>query len=101
MMKGLSWLKRLSPFLVFALGAFCATLLPPQLPVTTFGIVAPNNLRPMTVTGILPGDVVIALAFAAAAVVAAASTFVGGGVGICDIVASLGKSWVVIKLCKY
>jgi hypothetical protein len=50
----------------------------------------------MTATGILPGDAVIVLAFAAV-VAAAASTFVGGGVGIHDIVASLGESWVVIN----
>ncbi len=48
-----------------------------------------------TVTGILPGDVVIALALAAAA--AAASTFIGGGVGICNIVALLGESWIVMN----
>ncbi len=72
--------------------AFCAAMLPLQLPVTTFGIVASIDLRPMTVTGVLPGDIMIALAFAAAA--AAASTFVGGGVGIWDIEALLGESWV-------
>ncbi len=61
---------------VFA--AFCATPLPPQLPARMFGIVAPIGLRPMTATGILLGDIVIALAFAVAAA-AAALTFVGGG----------------------
>jgi hypothetical protein len=91
---GLSWLKRPSPFWFFAFAAFCATPLPLQLPAATFGIVMPINLRPMTATGILPGDVVIALAFAAAAAVAAASTFVGGGVEICNIVALLRESWV-------
>jgi hypothetical protein len=56
------------------------TPLPPQLPATSFGIVAPINLRPMAAMGILPGDVVIALAFTATAAVAvAASTFGGGG----------------------
>jgi hypothetical protein len=87
-MRGLSWLKRPSPFWVFAFAAFCAALLPPRLPVTTFGIVAPINLRPMTATGVPPVDAVIALAFVVAAVAAvAASAFVGGRVGICDIVA--------------
>ncbi len=50
----------------------------------------------MKATGVQPGDVIIALAFAAAAAEAAvaALTFVGGGVGIWDIVASLRESWV-------
>jgi hypothetical protein len=39
-----------------------------------------------------PGDKGIALAFAAIAAVA--STFVGGGNEVHDIVASLGESWV-------
>ncbi len=83
---------------MFAFVAFCAAPLPPRLPATTFGIIVPINLRPMAATGILPGDVVIALAFAVAAAVAvvavAASTIVGGGVGVRDIRASLGESWV-------
>ncbi len=84
-------MKRPSPFLVFAFTAFCAALLPPRLLATTFVIIAPINLRPMAVTGILPGDIVIALAFAAAAAAAAAaaSTFVGGGDRVRDIIASL------------
>ncbi len=55
------------------------TPLPLQFPATKFGIVAPINLRPMTATGVRPVDVVIALAFAAAAVAAVASTLEGGG----------------------
>jgi hypothetical protein len=78
---------------VLAFAAFCATPLPPRLPATTFGIIVPINLRPMAATGVLLGDVVIALAFAAAAA-AAASTFVVGGDGVRDIVALLGESWV-------
>ncbi len=67
---------------MFAFTAFCAAPLPPQLPARAFGIVAPINLRPIKATGVVPGDVVIALTFAAAAAAAAvASTFVGGGVG--------------------
>jgi hypothetical protein len=78
--RGLSWLKCPSPNLVFAFAAFCAAPLPLQLPARMFGIVTPINLRPMTATGILPGDVMIALAFAAATVaVAVAFMFVGGG----------------------
>ncbi len=77
---------------MLAFAAFCATRLPPRLLAMTFGIIAPIDLRPMAETGILLGDVVIALVFAAA--VAAASTFVGGGDGVCDIVALLGESWV-------
>ncbi len=79
---------------MFAFMAFCAVALPPRLPATTFRIVAPIDLRPMTVTGILPGDIVNALTFVAMAAAAAALTFVGGGVGICNIVALLGESWV-------
>ncbi len=94
-MRGLSWLKCPSPFWVFAFAAFCAALLPPRLPAMTFGIVTPIVLRLMTATGIPPQDIVIALAFAVAAVAAAvASTLVGGGVRICDIIALLGESWV-------
>ncbi len=79
-MRGLSWLKHPSPFWVFAFVTFFAALLPPRLLVTTFGIIAPINLRPMTATGITPGYVVIALAFAAAAAAAAAAAmFVRGG----------------------
>jgi hypothetical protein len=70
-----------------------------------FEIVTPIDLRPMAATGVPPGDIVIALAFAVAATAVAAaaaaaaaavvaSTFGGGGVGVCDIVALLGKSWV-------
>ncbi len=82
-MRGLSWLKRPSPFLVFAFVAFCAVPLPLQLLATTFEIVTPINLRPMTATGVLPGDVLIVLMFtavaAAVAAAAAASMFVEGG----------------------
>ncbi len=92
-MRGLSWLKGLSPFLVFAFAAFCVAPLPPRLPAMTFGIIMPINLRPMAATGILPGDVVIALVFAAVAA-AAALTFVGGGDGVCNTIESLGESWV-------
>jgi hypothetical protein len=69
--EGLSWLKCPSPFWVFAFAAFCVTLLPPRLLVTTFGIVAPINLRLMVAMGIPPGDVVIALTFKEAVAVAA------------------------------
>ncbi len=79
---------------MFAFAALGAALLPPQLHATTFGTVAPVNLRPMTATGIPPGDIVIVLAFVVAAAAAAATTFVGGGVVICNIVALLGESWV-------
>ncbi len=69
----------------------------------------------MAVKGILPGDVAIVLAFATAAaamvvigvptgdegivlafaaIVVVALTLVGGGDGVCDIVALLGESWV-------
>ncbi len=83
---------------MFAFAAFCAMPLPPRLPARMLRIVALINLRPMTATGVLPGDVMIVLAFAAAAAVVAgaavASTFVGGGVRICNIVVLLGESWV-------
>ncbi len=75
-----------------------------------FKIVMPIDLRLMTATGVLPGDVVIALAAAAVAAAvaaaaaaaaavaaAAASMFIGGGVGIHNIVALLGESWIVIN----
>ncbi len=81
--------------------------------IMTFEFVPPM-LTPMAATGVPPGDVVIALTSAAAAAAtgfllgdvamaltfkvtataAAASTFGGGGVGVCDIVALLGESWV-------
>ncbi len=92
--KGVELAETPEPFL-FACAAFCAALLPLQLPATMFRIVAPVNLRPMTATCIPPENVVIALAFAAmVASAAAASTFVGGGVGICNTVALLGESWI-------
>ncbi len=82
-MTGLNWLKCLSPFWVFAFAAFCAALLPLQLPAMTLRIGASINLRLMTAAGIPPGDVVIALTFAkAAAAAAVALTFIGGGIGI-------------------
>jgi hypothetical protein len=76
---------------------------------------APLMLRPMAVKGVLPGDAAIVLAFATAAaamaaiglppgdegillafvaIVAVALMLVGGGDGVCNIVASLGESWV-------
>jgi hypothetical protein len=71
-------------------------------------------LRPMAVEGIPPGDAMIVLALAAAAAAMAAiaiplgdeeialafaatvatAAIVGGGEGVRDIVALLGKSWV-------
>jgi hypothetical protein len=75
-------------------------------------------LRPMAVKGIPPGDAAIVLAFVAAAaamaaigvppgdegielaftaIAAAASTFVGGGGRVWDIVVLLKESWVVIN----
>jgi hypothetical protein len=63
--------------------------LPPQLLATTFEIIAPIDLRSMAAMGVPPGDVLIALTFPVAA-----STFGGGGVGVCDIVALLGESLV-------
>jgi hypothetical protein len=72
-MRGVSWLKHLSPFWVFAFAAIvCVAPLPLQLPVTTFGIIALIGVRPMAAMGVPPGDVVIALAFAVAAAATAA-----------------------------
>jgi hypothetical protein len=45
----------------------------------------------MVVIGVPPGDKGIALAFVATAVAAA---IVGGGDGVCDILALLRESWV-------
>jgi hypothetical protein len=100
----------------------CKLALKPEfccLPLTPGGAnvtssFAPPMLRPMTVKGIPPGDAAIVLAFVAAAamaaigippgdqgialafaaIAAAASMFVGGGDGVCDIVALLEESWV-------
>jgi hypothetical protein len=73
-------LKHPCPFSVFALfAAFCDVPLPPQLPAAMFGIVMLINLRPMTATGVLLGDVVIVLVFMVAAAAAVALTFVGVG----------------------
>ncbi len=44
--------------------------------------------------GIPPGVIVFVLAFAAVVVAAAASTFRGGGVEVCNIIALLRESWV-------
>jgi hypothetical protein len=78
---------------------------------------APPMLRLMAVKGVPPGDAAIGLAFTAAAAVAeamaaigvppgdkgialafaataAAAATVGGGDGVCDIVALLRESWV-------
>ncbi len=92
---------------------FCSSLTPGGANVTS-GFALPM-LRPMAVKGVPPEEVAIVLAFATAAaamvaigvppgdkgvalafraIAVAASTFVGGGDGVCDIVASLGKSWV-------
>ncbi len=72
-------------------------------------------LRPMAVKGVPPGDAAIVLAFVVAAaamaaigmlpeakgvalaftaIVVVASTFVGGGNGVRNILALLGESWV-------
>ncbi len=96
---------------------FCCPLLTPRGANVTFRFIPPT-LRPMAATGILPGngvialvfaagataameatgilpgDKVMALAFTATAVAAAASMFGGGGVVVSNIVASLGESWV-------
>ncbi len=93
---------------------FCCPLPTPGGVNVTSGF-APPMLRPVAAMGIPPGDAMIVLAFAAvaaamavivvlpgdkgialafAATVAAAS-IVGGGVGVCNIVALLGESWVV------
>ncbi len=80
---------------VFAFAAVVPVMpLPPRLLARTFGIVAPIDLRPMAVTGIPPGDIVIALAFGLAVVVVVALIFGGGGVGVCNIVMLLRESWV-------
>ncbi len=86
-------MKHPRPFCVFAFAFFCVVPLPPRLPATSFGTVAPINLRPMTAAGVLPGGVLIALVFTATAA-SVASTFVGGGVGIRNIAALLGEIWV-------
>ncbi len=96
---------------------FCCPLPTQRGTKVMFGFIPPT-LRPMAATGILPGNVVIALAFAAAATAAraatgvppgdevmalpfmataaaaAASAFGGGGVEVSNIVALLRKSWV-------
>ncbi len=48
----------------------------------------------MAATGVPPGDKVMALAFMATVAAAAASTFGGGGAGVCNILALLRESWV-------
>ena len=93
---------------------FCCLPLTPGGANVTSGFALPM-LRPMAVKGVPPGDAAIVLAFAMAAVAMAAigippgdkgialafvaiavvaSTFVGGGDGVCNIVALLGESWV-------
>jgi hypothetical protein len=94
------------------------TPLPPRLPATAFRIISPINLRPMAALGIPPDnvmialmfvvlavgataamgilteDVVMGLTFTATAALVAASTIGGGEVGVRNIVALLGESWV-------
>ncbi len=80
---------------MFAFAAVnCVAPLPPWLLAMTCGIVVRINLWPMAETGVPPRDAVIALMFAAAMVGVAASTFGGGGVGVCNNIALLGESWV-------
>ncbi len=66
----------------------------------TLGFVLPT-FPPMAAAGIPQGDIVLELTFlavAAAAVAAAvvASMFGGGGVEVCNIIALLGESWVLL-----
>ncbi len=96
---------------------FCCPPPTPRGANVTFGYILPT-LRPMAAMGVPLGDVVIALAFAAAvaaaiaatcvlprdkfmalmftatAAAAATLTFGGGWVGVRNIVALLGESWV-------
>jgi hypothetical protein len=80
---------------------FCCLLPAPRGANVTFQFV-PLTILPVAATGVPPGVLVFALAFvavAAAAAVAAvaaaaASMFGGGGVGVCNIIALLGESWV-------
>jgi hypothetical protein len=72
---------------------FCCPPPAPRGANVTFGFVPPT-MTLMLATGVPPGDVVMALAFMATAAMAAASKFGRGRVGVCDIVVSLGESWV-------
>ncbi len=94
---------------------FCCLPPTPRGANVTFGFVTPT-LRPMAAVGVLPRNAMIVLMFAvavaamaamgvllgdkritlafAATVVVAAVTFIGGGVGVCDIVGLLGERWV-------
>ncbi len=47
----------------------------------------PPMLMPMAAMGVLPGDIIFALVFAATAAAAAASAFGGGEVEVRDIIA--------------
>jgi hypothetical protein len=90
-MPKFSWLVGCKPA---ELPEFCCLPPAPRGANVTFGFFPPTFL-PMAATGILPGDIVIALPFAVAAVAAAAaSTFGGGGVEVCNIIALLGESRV-------
>jgi hypothetical protein len=89
-------------FLVFAFAAVVwVALLSPQLPATTFGIIMPIDLRPMAAVRIPPGNIVVALEFAAAAAAAVASMFGGGGGRSLQHCSIAQRELVLMTLCKY
>ncbi len=59
-----------------------------------FTVAAVVAMAAIPVTGIPPGERVMALAFKVTVATTATSAFRGGGVGVCTIVALLGESWV-------
>jgi hypothetical protein len=73
---------KLEPFAFSVNGAFA-----PLVPAITF------DLGVSRMKGVPPGVVTFALAFVIAAAATVASSE-GGGVEVCDIVASQGESWI-------
>jgi hypothetical protein len=83
----------MSGFILLALRLMAAMGIPPGDVAIALAFVAAAAAA-MAVTGIPPGDEVMAYAFRATAVAAVASTFGGGRVAVCNIVALLRESWV-------
>jgi hypothetical protein len=74
-------------FIPPTLRPMAATSILPGNMVIALALAAAAAAVAMAATGILPGDKVMALAFMVTAVAMVTSMFGGGGVGVCDIIA--------------
>jgi hypothetical protein len=80
------------PAKIEANGSNGHTAVPPRNVVIALAFVL--AAKAVAAMGIPLRDKVMVLAFMATAAAAGALTFRGGGVQVCDIIASLGESWV-------